>query len=117
MGLSAPWGRGSQQVSVGLRCGGQGGSQLCLVLCWKWAAPRGQLVWRASVSRAPAGHPGASRQAGDGSDPRGRAAGLSRCLSRAPLCPTHRLTSACPALTASPALASPGPVALAHVLG
>lgn len=32
MGLSAPWGRGSQQVSVGLRCGGQGGSQLCLVL-------------------------------------------------------------------------------------
>ena len=32
MRLSAPWGGGSQQVSVGLRCGGRGGSQLCLML-------------------------------------------------------------------------------------
>lgn len=46
------------------------------------------------MSGAPVGHPGACRQAGDEPDPRGRAAGLSCCLSGVPALP-HSPTDLC----------------------
>ena len=74
--------------------------------------PRGQPVGRASVPGAPAGHPGASRQAGDGSDPQGTAAGLSRCLSRVPALPHSAADRCVPSADCVPGFGVAGPSGL-----
>ena len=64
------------------------------------------------MSGASAGHPGASRQAGNGLDPQGRAAGLSRCLSRVPALP-HSATDRCvPSADCVPGFGVAGPSGL-----